>query len=114
MAIAEIDERAAESTLETTQALSLLRSYDKLDGEREVGPRGGVTEVRMTVLKAQREADPVVQELKQEVAARYAYRKLVGVMFTNVERDASLVSRELTRRTGSYEAKPRRENRWRA
>lgn len=92
----------------------MLKSYDEEKANRVVGARGGVTEIRQTVLKAQRDLDPLVQELKQDIANRYAYRKLVGVLFTNVERDAALVSRELTRRTGSYEAKPRRENRWRA
>lgn len=75
---------------------------------------GGTKDDRVAVAKASRVLDPDVAEQKQEVANRYAYRKLVAVLFTNIERDAALVSRELTRRTGSYEAKPRRESRWRA
>lgn len=102
LAVAEIDERAAESVLEAAEATALVRDW------------GGTKDDRVAVAKAQRSADPEVMERKQEVANRYAYRKLIGVLFTNVERDAALVSRELTRRTGSYESKPRRESRWRA
>jgi hypothetical protein len=113
LAVAEIDERTAEAVLEAAEATALIRGYAELDASREVGPRGGVTEVRATMVKAHRDLDPDVILQKQSIAERYAYRKLVGVLFTNVERDAALVSRELTRRTGSYEAKPRRESRWR-
>lgn len=102
VATAEIDERAAEATLDTAEAVALVRSREDADAK-----------ALATILKAQRDLDPAVVEMRQEVANRYAYRKLVGVLFTNVERDAALVSRELTRRTGSYEAKPRRESRWR-
>ena len=73
---------------------------------------GGTKDDRVAVAKAQRQADPQVIERKQTVAERYAYRKLVAVLFGNVEREAALVSRELTRRTGSQEARPRRETRW--
>ena len=102
LATAEIDERASESVLEAAEATALVRDW------------GGTRDDRVAVAKAHRIVDPEVAEQKQRVAERYAYRKLVGVLFTNVERDAALVSRELTRRTGSYEAKPRRESRWRA
>ena len=74
----------------------------------------GGTKDRVTVAKAERSLDPDVLERKQEVANRYAYRKMIGVLFINTEREAALVSRELTRRTGSYEAKPRRDVRWRS
>lgn len=75
---------------------------------------GGSGKDRVTVAKAERSLDPDVMEQKQEVANRYAYRKMIGVLFINTEREAALVSRELTRRTGSYEAKPRRDVRWRS
>jgi hypothetical protein len=39
--------------------------------------------------------------LKDEIESLHAYRKLVETLFSNIERDASLVSRELTRRTSS-------------
>jgi hypothetical protein len=102
LAAAEIDERAAEAVLEAAEATAMVRDW------------GGTKDDRVAIAKAQRMNDPEVVERKQEVANRYAYRKLVGVLFINVERNAALVSRELTRRTGSYEAKPRRESRWRA
>lgn len=102
LAAAEIDERAAETVLEAAEATAMIRDW------------GGTKDDRVAVAKASRVLDPDVAEQKQQVSERYAYRKLVGVLFTNVERDAALVSRELTRRTGSYEAKPRRESRWRA
>lgn len=102
LAVAEIDERAAESVLEAAEATAMVRDW------------GGTGADRVAVAKAQRQADPEVILRKQTAAERYAYRKLVGVLFTNVERDAALVSRELTRRTGSQESRPRRESRWRA
>jgi len=102
LAVSEIDERAAESVLEAAEATAMVRDW------------GGTRDTRVAVAKAQRQADPAVIEHKQDVANRYAYRKLVAVLFTNIERNAALVSRELTRRTGSLEAKPRRESRWRA
>lgn len=128
LAVAEIDERAAESALDELEALALIRSHREEKDEREarLAEEAAVEEDKpprrraappapgMTVLKAHRDLDPAVVEQKQEIANRYAYRKLIGVLFTNVERDAALVSRELTRRTGSYESKPRRESRWRA
>lgn len=88
--------------LEAAEATAMVRDW------------GGTRDTRVAVAKAQRQADPAVIEHKQDVANRYAYRKLVAVLFTNIERNAALVSRELTRRTGSLEAKPRRESRWRA
>lgn len=102
VAAAEIDERAAEEVQEAAEATALIRDW------------GGTKEERVTVAKAHRLVDPDVAEQRQKVLDQYAYRKLIGVLFTNVERDAFIVSRELTRRTGSLEAKPRRESRWRA
>lgn len=110
LACAEIDERSAEAVLEVAEATALLRGNAEL---HEVGPMGGRIETKATLLKAHRDTTPEVLAQKQAISERYAYRKLVGVLFTNVERDAALVSRELTRRTGSYEAKPRRDGRWR-
>ena len=102
LAAAEIDERAAEFVLEAAEATAMVRDW------------GGSGKDRVTVAKAERSLDPDVMEQKQEVANRYAYRKMIGVLFINTEREAALVSRELTRRTGSYEAKPRRDVRWRS
>lgn len=100
--------------MEELEARALLRGYAAAEETEVEGPRGGRPQsVQVTVLKAQRDIEPAVVEQRQKIATAYAYRKLVGVLFTNAERDANLVSRELTRRTGSYEAKPRRESRFR-
>ena len=56
---------------------------------------------RVTYARAQVAADPRIVALKDVVEEAYAYRKLVESLAANVERDASLVSRELTRRTSS-------------
>lgn len=100
--------------METAEATALVRGWSQLEEQQESGPKGGrPPEIRVSLAKAKRAQDADVVDRKQDVANRYAYRKLVGVLFTNAERDAALISRELTRRTGSLEAKPRRENRWR-
>jgi hypothetical protein len=36
------------------------------------------------------------------VSAKYAYKKLIEVMVNNIDRNTQLVSRELTRRTSSF------------
>lgn len=54
---------------------------------------------RVTLIKAQIAIDPEVVELSQLVEDKYAYRKLVEMTYSNYDRDLSLVSREVTRRT---------------
>lgn len=84
---AQVDERAVEKKLAHSENLLMIAAGDKGD--------------RVTYARAQVAADPTIIALKQEVEDVHAYRKLVEVLAANIERDAALVSRELTRRTSS-------------
>lgn len=85
--IAQIDERAAEKKLSHEENLLMLSSGDRGD--------------RVTFARAQVAADPKIVALKQSVEEAHAYRKLVEAYAQNIERNAALISRELTRRTAS-------------
>lgn len=54
---------------------------------------------RVTLIKAQIAIDPEVVELSNSYEEKYAFRKLVEMTLGNYERDLSLVSREVTRRS---------------
>lgn len=84
---AQVDERAAEKKLAHSENLLMIASGDRGD--------------RVTYARAQVAAEPTIVALKEEIENLHAYRKLVETLSMNIERDASLVSRELTRRTSS-------------
>lgn len=84
---AQVDERAAERRLSHAENLLMISS--------------GANGDRVTYARAQVAADPSIIALKDSVEESHAYRKLVESLAVNVERDAALVSRELTRRTSS-------------
>lgn len=84
---AQVDERAAEKKLSHSENLLMIASGDRGD--------------RVTFARAQVAADPKISALKEEIEHLHAYRKLVETLSTNIERDANLVSRELTRRTSA-------------
>lgn len=84
---AQVDERAAEKRLAHNENLLMIASGDRGD--------------RVTYARAQVAAEPTVVALKEEIESLHAYRKLVETLSLNIERDANLVSRELTRRTSS-------------
>jgi hypothetical protein len=61
---------------------------------------GSATKVdKVTLIRAQIAVDDAVVKLEEELEEQYAYRKMVEMMLTNQERDITLVSREITRRT---------------
>lgn len=95
---AQVDERSLEKQLSALENSKMLRSEGK-------------SENRVTFARAQVAVDPEVVEIKQRLEETYAYRKLIEAMAGNIERDTSLVSRELTRRTSSAS---RRSTRWSA
>ncbi len=99
VAMAEVDLRALEAVLSTAENTVLLRDWT------------GAKEDRVTIAKAERANDPVVQEWRQKVDTAWAYRKLMLVIYESTERDAALCSRELSRRTGR-ESIERRADRW--
>jgi hypothetical protein len=82
LAMAEVDERWAERGMEQAKALALLG--------------GTAKDVTRTKAKAY-ESDEYL-EAEQAYHERMAYRKLVGVLYSNAERWSALLSRELTRR----------------
>jgi hypothetical protein len=100
VAMAEVEERCAEAILQKAQALVLLRDW------------GGGRDERVTMAKAQRDVDPEVEERQDIFDTAHAYRKMLSTLFTSTERDASVVSRELTRRVGRREDNDRRVARW--
>ena len=54
---------------------------------------------KVTLIKAQIANDPDVLDLEDAYEEKYAYRKLLEMMLNNQERDITLVSREITRRS---------------
>ena len=65
---------------------------------------------RVTLIKAQVLSDDKYMELEEDLLRAYAYRKMVEVISNNFERDVSLVSREITRRTNDIRAN--RKDKW--
>lgn len=90
VAAAAIDERAAQATLEAKEAEVMLREWTGKTGDR------------VTLQKAKAASDPEIVAARQQVDERYAYRKLAESISTAMERNAQMLSRELTRRT-SYD-----------
>lgn len=99
VACAQIDERAAQRVLDYAEATALA------------GAHGGSSADRVAVSKAKVAIDPEVRRIREDLDEKYAYRKLVETLAGNVERDAALVSRELTRRTSGV-TPARRAQRW--
>lgn len=94
LAAAEVDESYAAKLVDKLTALGQIRAR----GEKNVSAQ-----------KAAVWSDPelvAAQEAKQEA---YAYRKLVEALYNAVDRDAFLVSRELTRRIGREQRDRRHE-----
>ena len=86
-AIAVVNEREAESKLKSAEADLLLKNWTGAKGDR------------VTLIKAQIQASPAIQELIYDLDTKYAFRKIIETRTQNIERDANVVSRELTRRT---------------
>jgi len=98
-AIAIINEREAQRTLDNAVDAAMIKNWTGAKGDR------------VTLIKAQIGASEAIQELQHELDIKYAFRKLIETRTMNVERDSQLVSRELTRRTsdgGGMRARTRR------
>lgn len=87
VAAAQVDERSAERRLTHTENVLMASSGDRGD--------------RVTFARAQIAIDPTIVAMKEKVEEQHAYRKMVETLAQNLERDSSLVSRELTRRTAA-------------
>jgi hypothetical protein len=64
----------------------------------------GVRGERVTTVKAEIAIDENIVNLSNQYEEKYAYRKLVEMLLNNHERDLSLVSREITRRSNDSRA----------
>lgn len=87
LACAQVDERSAQNALTRMEQSALSSGWE------------GKTAERVSVAKAKAAGSPAVEAASGVYEYRYNYRKLVEVIFNNLERDIALVSRELTRRT---------------
>lgn len=93
LTLAQLEERAAQKKLEFTENTMLVRRMGaQVKGER------------ITAVKAEISVDDTVVQLDNEYEQKYAYRKLVEMLLNNHERDLSLVSREITRRSNDSRA----------
>ena len=100
VAAAQVDERAAQRLLDVTEANATAANWS------------GGKDDRVAITKAKVATDSSVAASRDALAERHAYRKLVEALGFNVERDAALVSRELTRRTSGSTPTVRRSSRW--
>jgi len=63
-------------------------------------------------MKADVAGSPEIIKLSEELETLYAYRKMIEVMFFNLERDSALISRELTRRASDFRANRQDKASW--
>jgi len=90
---AQLDERATQRRLDfVTHTLMIEKSGSAIKGDK------------VSLIKAQIAIDPKVLELEDVYELAYAKRKILEMMLSNQERDISLVSREITRRTSDQRA----------
>jgi hypothetical protein len=94
LAMAEVDESYASKLVDKLTALGQIRA------------RGEKTATAMKASVWNDEDYQAAQDAKQEA---YGYRKLVEALYNAVDRDAFMVSRELTRRIGREQKDRRRE-----
>jgi hypothetical protein len=88
LALAQLEERSALRKKDFTENTMLVKRMGaQVKGER------------ITAVKAEVSIHPEVVALDNLYEEKYAYRKLVEMLLTNHERDLSLVSREITRRS---------------
>lgn len=73
---------------------------DRLTNRLMVEKMGAATKAdKVTLIKAQINTDPEILDLEDKYEEKYAYRKILEMMLNNQERDITLVSREISRRS---------------
>lgn len=87
VAEAEAMEEDAEGDLKVAEARFIINETE-----------GG--EEKVTVARSRRDQDAEIVRLRKLLRQRRAVRKLLSTYFSNYERSAAVLSRELTRRTG--------------
>lgn len=93
LAQAQIKERSLEKQIKFKENTLLVERMGS-------APKGQ----RITLIQAEISLDPQLRDIVQKHEEAYAYRKMVEVLLSNHERDLSLVSREITRRTNDQRA----------
>lgn len=101
LGLCEVDERARSSIYDLAHAEILAANAPKTRNEGSV-----------TVAKAETALHPQVKEARDKLDLAYARRKVMQMMYENIERDLFILSRELTRREGRYNNEMR-ERKWR-
>jgi flagellin-specific chaperone FliS len=89
----QLEERAAQKAMEYNENLLLVKRLG-----------AGIKGERVTTVKAEIAVDENIVRLSNQYEEKYAYRKLVEMLLNNHERDLSLVSREITRRSNDSRA----------
>lgn len=84
---------------------------DEVEAEAMVQNWGGTSRDSVRITEAKRDITEEVQDCRQQQLNAYAMRKAMETRVNRFERDAFVVSRELTRRT-NMEPVQRRERRW--
>jgi ABC-type nitrate/sulfonate/bicarbonate transport system substrate-binding protein len=97
LAEAEVVEARADALVRFLEAKAMVTNWSKDD--------------KVTVARAEILVSPEVEEARSRQLVAYAHRKMTQVIYTNCERSAALVSRELTRRVGRDPIE-RRNTRW--
>ena len=105
------DYLAGQLTLAEIDADNAAHVHDVAEATALISAWGGKRDDSVTVAKAERTLDPVVEEQWDELHVAYARRKLLQTMFETSERRAKMVSRELSRRE-ALEPPTRRADRW--
>ena len=91
LVVAQLEERSALKRLEFQENKMLItRMGSQAKGER------------ITTVKAEISIHPTIVELSDEHEEKYAYYKMLSMLQTNLERDLTLVSREITRRSNEH------------
>jgi hypothetical protein len=91
---------ASQLTMAQLEERAALKKKEYLENTMLVKRMGAqVKGERVTAVKAEIAVNQDVIDLDNDYEEKYAYRKLVEMLLTNHERDLSLVSREITRRS---------------
>lgn len=94
LAVADVDEQYAIAFVDQLKARGLVETYDA--GDEQDTPKG--KRAGITVQRASKALDPIYQGAVQTKLNAYARRKLISARHAAFERDAAVVSRELSRR----------------
>ena len=99
------DYAAVQVAVAYAEEKSLVKKIERME------QRALISDQKVTVARAQVKASEGYEEVVKEWLEAEAYRKLVEALFNNYDRDAQLLSRELTRRTSDVKG---RQTRWQA